>query len=93
MHNTRALALCAAGLVGLTGCVEEDPANEIAAEVPEIVLGPVDGHDMPATDLDRVSAGDLAPDFTAMSRDGDAITLSQHRGKKNVVLVFYRGHW
>jgi hypothetical protein len=73
--------------------VEEDSPDETAANLGEVVLGPVDGHDLLAADLDRVSAGDLAPDFTAMSRDGEAITLSRFRGRKNVILVFYRGHW
>ena len=92
-----ALVLCTACMAGLAGCAQEesaeDPPNEPVDEVQEVVLGPVDGHDLPATDLERVSAGDLAPDFTAMSRDGEAITLSGYRGQKNVVLVFYRGHW
>jgi hypothetical protein len=92
-----ALTLCTAFLAGLAGCAQEEraeePADQQAEEVQEVVLGPVDGHDLPATDLERVSAGDLAPDFTAMSRDGEAITLSGYRGQKNVVLVFYRGHW
>jgi peroxiredoxin len=25
--------------------------------------------------------------------NGDVVTLSDFRGKKNIVLVFYRGHW
>lgn len=57
------------------------------------VLGPVDGHDLPGTDLDRVVAGTQAPDFTAVSLAGEALTLSDLRGDKNVVLFFYRGHW
>jgi len=84
-------------MVGLGACAQEEPANEPAdepsEEVQEVVLGPVDGHDLPITDLERVTAGDLAPDFAAMSRDGEAITLSDFRGDRNVVLVFYRGHW
>lgn len=56
-------------------------------------FGPKDGFDLPATDLERVKLGDQAPDFTLESRDGRAITLSAFRGKKNVILVFYRGHW
>ena len=56
-------------------------------------LGPKDGHDLPATDLERVQIGDLAPDFTLRAYSGDYITLSDYRGNKNVVLVFYRGHW
>jgi peroxiredoxin Q/BCP len=45
------------------------------------------------TDLERVKAGDQAPDFTLENMDGKRISLSDFRGKKNVVLVFYRGHW
>jgi peroxiredoxin len=30
-----------------------------------------------------------APDFTAINQDGDAISLAQFRGQKNVVLYFY----
>ncbi|MPZ77608.1 MAG: redoxin domain-containing protein [Deltaproteobacteria bacterium] len=37
--------------------------------------------------------GQPAPDFTLEDSDGKNITLSDYRGKKNVVLVFYRGHW
>jgi len=56
-------------------------------------LGPTDGLDLPPTDLERVQVGDTAPDFTLRERGGDLITLSDFRGKKTVVLVFYRGHW
>jgi len=45
------------------------------------------------TDLDRIKVGQLAPDFTLENHDGNKITLSDFRGKKDVVLVFYRGHW
>jgi peroxiredoxin len=37
--------------------------------------------------------GAPAPDFTLESKDGVAVTLSSFRGRKDVVLVFYRGHW
>jgi cytochrome oxidase Cu insertion factor (SCO1/SenC/PrrC family) len=56
-------------------------------------LGPKDGAGLSPTDLERVKVGDTAPDFSLRSRDGDVITLSSFRGKKAVVLVFYRGHW
>ncbi len=56
-------------------------------------LGPKDGHDLPPTDLDRVAVGHMAPDFSLRALSGDVITLSDLRGHKNVVLVFYRGHW
>ena len=56
-------------------------------------LGPKDGLSLTPFDLARVKVGDLAPDFTLENIDGKRITLSEFRGKKNVVLVFYRGHW
>ncbi len=41
----------------------------------------------------RVSTGDTAPDFSLTDQDGNRHTLSAERGKRPVVLVFYRGHW
>ncbi len=56
-------------------------------------LGPKDGAGLLPTDLARVAVGSPAPDFTLESKDGATVTLSSFRGQKNVVLVFYRGHW
>ncbi len=56
-------------------------------------LGPKDGRDLPREDLERVQVGDVAPDFTLDTHSDGYITLSDYRGQKNVVLVFYRGHW
>lgn len=56
-------------------------------------LGPVDGHDLPPTDIERVALGDEAPLFTLDSFDRGPVDLAGFRGEKNVVLVFYRGHW
>ena len=55
--------------------------------------GTHDGLDLPAVDTERVKVGDVAPDFSAVTYDGPVVTLSDYRGEKNVVLVFYRGHW
>jgi peroxiredoxin len=49
--------------------------------------------DLPPTDIQRVAAGAVAPDFALRTLSGDTLTLSRFRGEKNVVLVFYRGHW
>ena len=54
--------------------------------------GPKDGEGLSSSDLDRVQVGQSAPDFTLPKSDGEALTLSSLRDK-NVVLVFYRGHW
>jgi cytochrome oxidase Cu insertion factor (SCO1/SenC/PrrC family) len=41
----------------------------------------------------RIGTGDIAPDFTLTDHEGRTHTLSAERGKRPVVLVFYRGHW
>ncbi len=56
-------------------------------------LGPLDGERLPAFELDRVKPGDMAPDFRLEDDKGVVHQLSQYRGKKNVVLVVYRGYW
>ncbi len=54
--------------------------------------GPKEGRDLQPTDLDRIQPGARAPDFLLPTGDGRAYSLADFRGK-NVVLVFYRGHW
>lgn len=56
-------------------------------------LGPHDGAGLAPADTGRVGVGAVAPDFTLESKDGGTVALSQFRGKRNVILVFYRGHW
>ena len=41
----------------------------------------------------KVKIGDPAPDFTLPAIAGDKITLSQYRGKKNVVISFVPAAW
>lgn len=45
------------------------------------------------TDLERVKPGMPAPDFALTNYDGKTFRLSDYRGKKYVVLVFYRGYF
>jgi hypothetical protein len=63
------------------------------AEPVPVTLGPTDGQDLPPTEIERVAVGSLAPDFSLETVRGDTLTLSAFQGEKNVVLVFYRGHW
>ena len=56
-------------------------------------LGPSDGRDLPPTEIDRIAVGTRAPDFTLAKIGGGNTALSSFRGRKNVVLVFYRGYW
>ena len=37
--------------------------------------------------------GERPPDFTLLDAGGRPVTLADYRGKKPVVLVFYRGYW
>lgn len=74
-------------LAALLACA----AARLIAQTP--ALGPKDGAGLAATDTGRVTIGNIAPDFTLEALVGPPITLSQFRGQKNVVLVFYRGHW
>lgn len=56
-------------------------------------VGPKNGHDLPPVDTGRVAVDDVAPDFTLLAYGGGPITLSDFRGDRSVILVFYRGHW
>lgn len=78
---------CAPALLALFIAV--GPASTVAAQD----LGPVDGRDLPRADLERVAVGGEAPNFTLASYRRGAVELASYRGAKNVVLVFYRGHW
>jgi hypothetical protein len=37
--------------------------------------------------------GDRAPDFTLLDAAARPVSLADYRGKKPVVLIFYRGYW
>jgi peroxiredoxin (alkyl hydroperoxide reductase subunit C) len=47
----------------------------------------------PTDSVLKVKAGQPAPDFTLPSVSGEKISLSQYRGKKNVVLSFVPAAW
>lgn len=77
----------------VAGDAATPPAAPAAEGAAAVALGPVDGRDLPRADLDRVTVGDPAPDFSLTSYRGDVLTLSENRGVREIVLVFYRGHW
>lgn len=79
-------------LVGLVMALVISGAAMATAQV-GAGLGPKDGGGFSPTDLSRVAVGGQAPDFTLESKDALTVTLSSFRGHKDVVLVFYRGHW
>ena len=93
MHRLRVALMV--GVVGWMGCAAPDEAqDEMMNDEPvELALGPVDGHDLPGVEIERVQVGQMAPDFTLSALGESPVTLSSFRGSSNVVLVFYRGHW
>lgn len=47
----------------------------------------------PTDSVLKLKVGDRAPDFTLQAVRGDKVTLSQYRGKKNVVISFVPAAW
>jgi hypothetical protein len=78
---------------GGTGGESGDEMEAASQQAEPVTLGPRDGHDLPPTDLERVAVGTVAPDFSLETITGEILTLSAFQGAKNVILVFYRGHW
>ena len=65
----------------------------LSIAVAQAQLGSKDGGNLKPTDLERVNVKKTAPNFTLKNFTGTRISLSDFRGKENVILVFYRGHW
>ena len=67
----------------------------LACALDEAVLkwSTVNASEVQATDLERIQIGKAVPDFSLESVDGNWIKLSNYQDRKNVILVFYRGHW
>jgi hypothetical protein len=77
-------------LLALGACAVETSEDPQALPVR---LGPADGLALPAVDTGRVQIGASAPDFSLETFRGDTLTLSEFRGRREVILVFYRGSW
>jgi peroxiredoxin len=41
----------------------------------------------------KIKPGDIVPDFSAQDENLKFRKLSELRGKKNLILVFFRGYW
>lgn len=67
--------------LGLTGLLLIGGAwfNFVGARVPDAPVA--------------IAVGEAAPNFTLPDASGKPVTLAEYRGKKPVVLVFYRGYW
>lgn len=85
------VALCLS-LLALTACQGEQKEAD-ASSLTRPLSTPSPTPDPSRTDLNRVVPGTLAPDFSLKAMNGEPYSLSSYRGKKFVVLVFYRGHF
>ena len=54
-------------------------------------IGPYENQ--PPTAPSNLHVGSPPPDFTLPDAGGRSVSLADYRGKKPVVLVFYRGYW
>ncbi|MGH9846945.1 MAG: hypothetical protein ACREEM_50250 [Blastocatellia bacterium] len=72
-----------------------NPGGQSAATTATPSSGPVPSasYDPSWTDLGRVNRNTIAPDFVLEDQTGKMHRLADYRGKKNVVLVFYRGYF
>ena len=41
----------------------------------------------------KIKPGDLVPDFSAQDENSKIKKLSDLHGKKNLILIFFRGYW
>lgn len=57
----------------------------------ELIFNP--GHLKPVDSVLKVKVGESAPDFTLPSIQGEKVTLSQYKNKKNVVISFVPAAW
>ncbi len=58
-----------------------------------IDMGPSREDTQAKAPLKRVQVGEVAPDFTLRTPDGSSRRLSELRGRKTLVLIFFRGTW
>ena len=78
-------------LIGLLTVAMIPPAIAASAAYKTNIYNP--GQLKPIDSKLKVKVGDPAPDFTLPAVSGGKITLSQYRGKKNVVLSFVPAAW
>ena len=77
--------------MGLMAILLATPAFGASAAFKDNIYNP--GHLKPIDSELKVKIGDQAPDFTLPSVSGEKVTLSQYRGKKNVVISFVPAAW
>jgi len=87
------LFLCLVALAGCHSHEREASADALTAPLPTPTPTPEPTIDPRITDLERVKEGTPAPDFALEDIQGKLYRLSDYKGKKAVVLIFYRGYF
>ena len=86
------LMLCLAALA-LLACQGGQQEADSSALTRPLSGGASPTPDASETDLNRVVAGSIAPDFALEAMNGETVKLANYRGQKTVLLVFYRGYF
>ena len=85
-------AICIKGFILAAVVLAAVPVVQAATDTfKEFIYNP--GILKPVDSTLKVKVGEQAPDFTLPSLSGEKITLSQFRGRKNVVLSFVPAAW
>jgi cytochrome oxidase Cu insertion factor (SCO1/SenC/PrrC family) len=83
---------CLLGALLLDGCESKSASvGSLTAPIASPSPTPTPTVDPRITDLNRIKVGSEAPDFSLLDQDGKRHRLADLRGKKYVVLTFYRG--
>ena len=85
---------CLLGALLLGGCESRSASvDSLTAPIASPSPSPTPTVDPRITDLNRIKVGSEAPDFSLLDQDGKSHRLADFRGKKYVVLAFYRGYF
>jgi len=58
--------------------------------LPTLLLGQVD---TVSFEIIKIIPGSTVPDFSALDETEEIRQLSELKGKKNLILIFFRGYW
>lgn len=81
----------ALGILALISVAASPVSHAASEQFRGKILAP--GKLKPIDSASTLKAGDAAPDFTLPSTTGETVSLSQFRGRKNVILSFVPAAW